>query len=131
MLNRGRNEEARKWLGLIPDTGAYADRVDEAILSKRAGNYREAHRIFEGIYSEAVDDARVIHEFAQTKIALARDTRRGDEATRKRLNGQAAELLRRAIQLTDDPAREAQCWSDLASTLGSRRWAGIGNRKQE
>lgn len=118
MLNRGRNEEARQWLGLIPDTSAYVDRVEAAILTKRAGNYREAHRIFDSVYSEAVDDAKVVHEFAQTKIALARAIHHRDWATRKHLNGQAAELLRRAIQLTDDVTREAWCWFDLARTLG-------------
>ncbi len=115
MLNRGRNDEARQWLSLIPDTSVYADRVDAAILTKRAGNYREAHRMFDGIYSQAVDDAKVIAEFAQTKIALA--TRNRELATKKRLNGQAAELLRRAIQLTDDPTRKAWAWFHLAGTL--------------
>jgi hypothetical protein len=33
------------------------------------------------------------------------------------LNQEAAELLRRAINLTADPIREGWCWFDLAKTL--------------
>ena len=117
MLNRGDSNEARWALGLVPTTSGYSDLVEAAILSKRARNYREAHRIFESIYSQASDDAKVVQEFAQTKIALARATHHRDIPTKKRLNRQAAELLRRAIQLTDDRVRKAWCWFDLAGTL--------------
>ena len=116
MLNRGKGKEARRALSLVPATSGYGDLVEAAILSKRAEDYREAHRIFESIYSQASDDAKVVQEFAQTKTALARATRR-DVPTKRRLNRQAAELLRRAIQLTDDPMRKAWCWFDLAGTL--------------
>jgi ATP-dependent DNA helicase RecG len=34
-----------------------------------------------------------------------------------RLNREAVELLRRAIQLSDDSIRNAWCWFDLARTL--------------
>ena len=84
MLNRGRNDEARQWLSLIPDTSVYADRVDAAILTKRAGNYREAHRMFDGIYSQAVDVS-----------CLDRATHHRDRATKKRLNSQAADTIDR------------------------------------
>lgn len=116
MLNRGNGKEARQALSLVPTTSGYGDLVEAAILSKRAQDYREAHRIFESVYSHVSDDAKVVQEFAQTKIALARATRR-DISTKKRLNRQAAELLRRAIQLTDDRVRRAWCWFDLAGTL--------------
>jgi ATP-dependent DNA helicase RecG len=36
---------------------------------------------------------------------------------RKRLNLEAVELLRRAIQLSDDIIRTAWCWFDIARTL--------------
>ncbi len=62
------------------------------------------------------DDPKVVQEFAQTKLALARETQ-GDIATKRHLNRQVAELLRRAIQLTEDPTRKAWCWFNLAGTL--------------
>jgi ATP-dependent DNA helicase RecG len=42
---------------------------------------------------------------------------RKDLPVKKRLNREAAELLRRAIQLSDDEVRTAWCWFDLASVL--------------
>ena len=118
MLNRGQHDEARRVLGRVPSTSGYGDLVETAILRKRAGDHREAHRIFERVYPQASDDPKVVQEFAQTKVSLARDAHyRRDSATNKRLNRQAAELLRRAIQLTDVPVRKAWCWFDLARVL--------------
>ena len=125
LLNRGHDDEARRWLSRVPVTSGYADLLEAAILSKRARGCREAHRLFEGIYPRANDDPSVAQEFAQTKLALARALRPfgRDLATRKALNRQAAELLRRAIPLTDDPTRKARCWFDLARTLAWLREA--------
>lgn len=117
LLNRGESEEARKWLRHIPPASGYSDLLEAAILSKRARNYREAHRIFESLYARGNDDPKVVQEFAQTKLALARAAHYRDLPTKKRLNRQGAELFRRAIQLTDDPIRKAWCWFDLARTL--------------
>jgi len=65
-----------------------------------------------------MDDPKVVQEFAQTKLALARDINpRADLVAKKPLYGEAAELLHRAIQLATDPVREAWCWFDLARTL--------------
>ena len=125
LLNRGHDDEARRWLSRVPVTSGYGDLLDAAILSKRARDYREAHRLFEGIYPRANDDPKVVQEFAQTKLALARALRPfgRDLATKKTLNRQAAELLRRAIPLTDDSTRKAWCWFDLARTLAWLREA--------
>lgn len=117
LLNRGQGDEARKWLSRVPTTSGYGDLLEAAILSKRARNYDEAHRMFESLYDRANDDPKVVQELAQTKLALARAVHHRDVPTKKRLNRQAAELLRRAIQLTDDPTREAWCWFELAGTL--------------
>ena len=117
LLNRGRRDEARTWLGRVSAGGGHDDLLEAAILSKRAGDYRAAHRLFEELYARASDDPKVVHEFARTKIALARAARHRDQPARKRLNRQAAELLRRAIPLTDDPLRKAGCWFDLAGAL--------------
>lgn len=117
MLNRGKSSDAIRALAQMPPASGVGDMVESAILSKRAGNYEEAHRIFESAYSHAGGDARTAHEFAQTKIALARAIRNRRDAAKLALNRQAAELLRRAIQLTDDQTRKAWCWFDLAQTL--------------
>jgi ATP-dependent DNA helicase RecG len=41
--------------------------------------------------------------------------------TKRRLNREAVELLRRAIQLSNDKVKNAWCWFDLAKTLNSLR----------
>ena len=118
LLNRGRNKEAKKILDVIPaSANGYKELVDAAILNKRMQIYKEAHRLFERVYPHMQDDAKVVQEFAQTKIALARATTHKDFATKRRLNRHAVELLRRAIQLADDPTRRGWCWFDLAGTL--------------
>ena len=117
LLNRGKADDARMWLRRVSTTSGYGDLLDAAILHKRARNYDEAHRMFEELFDRAKDDPKVVQEFAQTKLALARAVGYEDALTRKRLNLQAVELLRRAIQLTDDRTREAWCWFDLARTL--------------
>ena len=124
LLNRGRDGEARRWLSRVPVTSGYGDLLEAAILSKRARDYREAHRLFDGIYPRANDDPKVVQEFAQTKIAIARNVPPHDRATKTTLSRQAVELLRRAISLADDPARKAWCWFDLARTLA---WRGEAN----
>nr|MCU0499067.1 putative DNA binding domain-containing protein [Anaerolineae bacterium] len=57
--------------------------VDLDLLSKRAGNYYEAHKVFSDYYELFKEDPKAIHEYAQTKKKLAGQTR-GD--SRKRLN---------------------------------------------
>lgn len=116
MVNKGEYQTARRILNLVPPASDYSDLVEAAILSKRARDYTEAHRIFQDVYHQVSDDPRVVQEFAQTKIALARPLRPRNP-TKRTLNRQAAELLRRAIHLTDDPVRKAWCWFDLARVL--------------
>ena len=120
LLNVGDGREARRTLGLMPSTAGHGDLVEAAILRKRAREYAEAHRLFERVHPYSNDDPRVVQEFAQTKIALARSASPADPA-KKALNREAEELLRRAIELTDDPIRKAWCWFDLAGTLA---WLG-------
>ena len=121
MLNRGNQSEAVRALGLMPSENGGGDMTEAAILSKRAGNYEEAHRMFEQSYSRASGDARAAHEFAQTKIALASAIRNPRDAAKLTLNRQAAELLRQTIQLTDDPTRKGVAWIDLAYVLAGLR----------
>ena len=123
LLNRGSDGEARRWLSRVPVTSGYADLLEAAILSKRARDYREAHRLFDSIYRRANDDPKVVQEFARTKIAIARDLPRDDMDTKTTLSRQAVEMLRRAVSLADDPPRKAWCWFDLARTLAWLREA--------
>ncbi|HIH86863.1 MAG TPA: hypothetical protein HA304_03055, partial [Methanosarcinales archaeon] len=84
------------------------------ILYKRAGRFKEAHKVFASNFDILREDQKAVHEFAQTKMKLA-SKERGH--VRKRLNKEALELLHRAIQLSDDHIRTAWCWFDLARTL--------------
>ncbi|VVB84922.1 Uncharacterised protein [uncultured archaeon] len=89
--------------------------IELAILYKRAGRLREAHKVFASNFDILRENQKAVHEYAQTKNILASKER--DWYVRKRLNQEAAELLRRAIQLSDDKVRTAWCWFDLARTL--------------
>ena len=115
LLDRRLNREAGQVLELIPSAGPSTDIAEAAVLRKRMGDNREAHRLFSQALPEMRDNARIVHEFAQTKLALARDSR--DATARRRLDREAVELLHRAIQLTTDPVREAWCWFELARAL--------------
>lgn len=107
-------------LAAAPPPMQVDDLVELAVLHKRAGQLDKAHRIFTNNYDLIKNDPKAVHEFAQTKLKLAASSRqRGREAlnAKKRLNREAIELLRRAIQLSDDRVRNAWSWFDLAKAL--------------
>ncbi|MFH1741633.1 MAG: RNA-binding domain-containing protein [bacterium] len=115
LIDRNRTEEAREILKRIPAVRTVNETIEAAILKKRTSDFEGAHRLFAEAYSVNPDVPKIIHEFAQTKINLAGKGR--SPSVKKRLDREAAELLRRAIQLSDDAAREAWCWFDLARVL--------------
>ena len=118
LLDRNEMSEARRVLAMIPPAGTDDELVEAAVLRKRAGDYKEAHRLLVQVYPKLMNDPKVVQELAQTKLRLAQQLKlRRDFATKKRLNQEAAELLHRAIQLATDPVRVAWCWFDLARTL--------------
>lgn len=118
LLDRGQIQEAVSILSRLPEAASVEETIEAAILKKRAGDFEGAHCLFAKAYSLDLDDPKLIHEYAQTKIRLAQSLgRTADPEVKKRLNREAAELLRRAIQLADDPVRLAWCWFDLAKTL--------------
>jgi ATP-dependent DNA helicase RecG len=118
LLDRNEVSEARRILGMIPLTSTDDEIFEAAVLRKRAGEYKEAHRLLAQVYPRLMNDPKVVQEFAQTKLRLARELHGGkDYPTKKRLNQESVELLHRAIQLATDPVREAWCWYDLARTL--------------
>jgi len=118
LIDNARVKEANEVLGRIPLSRTINDTVEAAILMKKANDYSGAHHLFSEAYSINPDDPKIVHEFAQTKMKLASSLwKRSDIDTKKRLNREAVEMLRRAIQLSADPVREAWCWFDLARTL--------------
>ncbi len=115
LIDRNRVSDAKKYLSRIPVFRSVRDTVEAALLKKRARDFQGAHRLFSEAYIITPDDPNLLQEFAQTKIALASASRKVD--VKKRLNQESVELLRRAIQLTQDPIRQGWCWSDLARVL--------------
>lgn len=119
LLDQRKFNEASVILEQAPLPIQVDDTVELAILYKRAKRFQEAHRIFADNYEFIKDDPKFLQEYAQTKINLSKTNR--DMHTKRRLNREAIELLRRAIQLSDDKVRNAWCWFDLAKTLNSLR----------
>ena len=117
-LDKQNPRRASEILSHAPSPIQIDDIVELAVLYKRAGRIKEAHTLFASNYDLLMDDPKSIHEFAQTKMKLASSIK-GDKdlSTKMRLNREAVELLRRAIQLSDDSIRNAWCWFDLARTL--------------
>ena len=128
LLDMNNPARARSVLNELPFPGSTEDKLETAILLKRSRDFRAAHSHFVQMQAEMQDDPKFLHEFAQTKIALARLVNRRDIAAKQRLNRDAEELLRRAIQLADDPTRQAWCWFELARTL---RWLRASNTEVE
>jgi ATP-dependent DNA helicase RecG len=127
LVDHGKTGEASRILGRMPPQRSGSDTLAEAILRKRTNDLEGAHRLFAQAYAANPDDPKLVHEFAQTKIGLAR-RKRADLPNKKRLFREAAELLRRAIQLADSDIRAAWCWFDLARTLD---WLGAPSSEIE
>lgn len=115
LLDRRMNSQAARVLQRVPVSHSAPDLAEAAILQKRSGDYEGAHRLFAEAFAIDPDNSKIVHEFAQTKLHIARAlSRPGELTTKRRLNKEATELLRRAIQLSTDETRQAWCWYDLA-----------------
>ncbi|MCD6206485.1 MAG: putative DNA binding domain-containing protein [Methanosarcinales archaeon] len=114
-LNAQNPSKASSILREIPSPATGDELIELAILYKRAGRFKEAHKVFASNFDVIREDPKAVHEYAQTKMRLTKKEQ--NASIRKRLNQDAAELLRRAIQLSDDDVRTAWCWHDLAITL--------------
>lgn len=118
LVDRDRIGDAARVLERVAATPSIEDTVEAAVLRRRAQDFEGAHRLFAEAYSLQPDDPRLVQQYARTKMGLAH--RLGPEAdpqVKKRLNREAAELLRKAIQLADDPALRARSWVYLALAL--------------
>ena len=121
LLNHGREDEARRLLRDLGASVSAQDAVDAAILARRLRESRIAHRYFEQAGDAMQTDARALHEFAQTKIRLAQEARKGRQrswpAANRRLLAEARGLLERVVQMDASPVRLAWAWRDLARVL--------------
>jgi ATP-dependent DNA helicase RecG len=119
LIDRNQTSEALGILKRAPLVKTARETTEAAILKKRAGDFEGAHRLFAEAYSINPNDPQIIQEYAQTKIHLSKEQR--ERIVKLRLTREAVEMFRKAIQLTDDPARKAWCWYDLAKSLD---WLG-------
>ncbi len=112
-VDKKMNKEAEETLKETPLPSGTDEMLEMAILNKRVGGYREAHKFFESCYLQSMNDPRALQEFAQTKIKIARTIKNGN--IRNGMYKEAMELLHRAVQLSDDNIRrKAWCWFDIA-----------------
>lgn len=125
LIDRGRIKEASEVLSKIPLALTVNDKLEAAILKKKTRDFKGAHLLFAEAYNFTPDDPKLLHEFAQTKMQLARNSlNKRDKAVvevRNNLYREALEMLRRVIQLTDDNVRKAWCWYDTARLLNWMR----------
>lgn len=125
LLDRSRPKEAAEILKRMP-TGRRneSELLEAAILKKKSDDFEGAHHLLTEAYALNPNNAKTVHELAQTKSRLARNLRQPGrrfvpetEALRKKLLQDCEGLLRRALQLTEDKIRLAWCWHDLAWAL--------------
>jgi len=123
-LDQQNPKRASEILARVPPPSRAEDVVELAVLYKRSSKFQQAHKIFAANYDLIKDNPKAVHEYAQTKYKLSQQT--SDHSARKRLVRDEVELLRRAIQLSDNEVRCAWCWYDLARAL-----AGLGSPETE
>lgn len=120
-LSARRDADAARILDELPAATKGEDLVELAVLERRAGRQDRAHDLFSRAGDRVLTDARAAHEFAQTKLSLAkqleRSRKRLDQEARKRLLGEAEQWLRRVLQMNPPVARQAWAWFHLAQTL--------------
>jgi ATP-dependent DNA helicase RecG len=124
LLNAGDRDAAQLVLDRVePAELASDDVVEAAIQERRLGRQQQAHRLFSRVADHLATDVRALHEFAQTKIALAREskprTAKGtpDGQARQALYQEARSMLERVLQLDAPPSRHAWAWFDLGRVL--------------
>lgn len=121
----GDHHRSTALLDQLPAVLAAQNAVDAAIVERRLRRDDRAHRFFEQAGDRVFEDARALHEFAQTKLnltkPLARSHRPRDEETRRRLLQEAIVFLERVTQMDAPPTRHAWAWFNLGQ---ARQWLG-------
>ncbi|MCC7494880.1 MAG: tetratricopeptide repeat protein [Fimbriimonadaceae bacterium] len=118
-LGAGRLAEAQQVLSRLPLDLADQAAASAAILEKRAGRHKEAHRLFLRAGLVAEQQPRYMLEFAQTKLKLAGAMRRQprrqtEEQAREKLLREAAALLEGTLQLEQGATRRAWALYELS-----------------
>lgn len=120
-LDAGRRDDAMKLLdSLSNNLNSVQEAFDAAIQEKRAERYEKAHTYFSIAGDAVMRDVRALHEFAQTKIALAKNAikrKNPDWITNKKLLGEAREMLQRVTQMEAPLTRHAWAWFNLGQVL--------------
>lgn len=130
LLDLGREKEAKKYFDQLSQYLAGRDALDAAILARRLGKSKTAHRYFERAGDIVWHDPRALLENAQTKIKLAQDLVHGakrerfNRETNQKLLRAAREMLERVLQMDADKTRRAWAWRDLARV---KKWQGEPN----
>src|SRR6185312_8713156 len=133
-------EHLERSLDREPDSAALARQIVEYAVGlgdqPRAERALERYRKAGGEPLDSVpptvramnpDDSNLISDLAETKIELAQRLRPDeDPAAKARLYREAIDLLRRALQLSKDPERQARHWFGLARALD-----GLGASSEE
>lgn len=120
LLDAGRHEAAGKLIETLPQYLEKNDAIEAAIRARRLGRQELAHRYFEKAGDTVWHDSRALHEFAQTKIKLAKkimdqNVKKMDRETHRRLLLEAKELLERVVQTDSDRIRKGWAWFNLAT----------------
>lgn len=114
-------DAARRVLGELSEVAPGQDTIETAILARRLHEWQAAHRYFERAGDTVRSDTRALHEFAQTKMDLARQVmkERGPSwrEVNRRFLAEARELLERVIQMDASEERHAWAWRDLARAM--------------
>ena len=123
LLEIGEEGVARRALDTLAEVPSEANAIDTAILARRLNEQRAAHRYFERAGDAVTNDVRALHEFAQTKIHLARDAYSkpspSSRDVNRRLLLEARDQLERVVLMDASPTRHAWAWRDLARV---REW---------
>ncbi len=117
LIDERDTRNALKILANVPSPTKVDDFVDIAILYKRSNRMKDAHSILASNYDLIKENPKAVHEYAQTKIGLAKKLPKAKLSVKKKLTRDGVELFRRAIQLSDDDIRNAWCWYNLAKSL--------------
>ncbi len=104
----------------IPQATSTSQILDQAFLFKRSRRYQDAHRSFAAIADAIRNDPKALHEWAQTKLDLARSPAADDVLLL--LRREAVALLERVLQLAaGQRTRTAWAWFDLARARAGLR----------
>ncbi len=113
--------------GISADVLQARDAMGAAILARRAQQPDKAHQLFKRAGSQIESDAKMLDEFAQTKIDLVKamfgmgQWSNAQREARERLLREAAEMLERVLQMDAPRERHAWAWYNLAWITSQRK----------